>query len=95
HARVRGRMLDLMEEVLKVFYGPNFRRDRQAIDILVKAMESDNPSVRRSSAEHLKRLTGQDHGEDAAAWAGWWGAARAGYRSPDAPASRTPRGDGT
>ena len=26
--RVRERLLDLMEEVLKIFYGPNFRRER-------------------------------------------------------------------
>lgn len=93
-ARVRGRLLDLMEEVLKTFYGPNFRRDRKAIDILVKAMESDNPNVRRASAEHLRRLTGQDHGEDGAAWAAWWESARAGFRAPETPGSRTSREDG-
>lgn len=94
-ARVRERLLDLMEEILKIFYGPNFRRDRQAIDILVKAMESENADVRRSSAEHLTRLTGQEYGEDGGAWATWWESARSGYRAPEAPASRTTRGDGS
>lgn len=81
-ARLRERLLDLMEEVLRVFYGPDFRRERQAIDILVNAMESDSSSVRESSREHLIRLTGNDQGEDAVAWADWWDEHRSNFRSP-------------
>ena len=81
-ARLRERLLDLMEEMLKLFYGPNFRRDRQAIDILVKAMESDNEDVRKSSVEHLRRLTGQEFGDDRGAWDQWWSDARGGFRTP-------------
>ena len=81
-ARLRERLLDLMEEILKLFYGPNFRRDRQAIDILVRAMDSDNADVRRSSVEHLRRLTGQEFGDDRDAWVGWWSEARARFRAP-------------
>ncbi len=81
-SRLRERFLDLMEEVLKIFYGPSFRRDRQAIDILVRAMDSDKQEVRASSREHLIRLTGQDLGEEFATWADWWAEHRATFRSP-------------
>lgn len=80
--RLRERLLDLAEEILKIFYGPDFRRERQAIAILIRAMESDNISVRRSSREHLMRLTGVDQGDDPAAWAQWWEFNRSTFRSP-------------
>ncbi len=80
--RLRARLLDLMEDVLKIFYGPNFRREREAIDILVRAMESDNDDVRRSSREHLVRLTGQDFGDEPSAWSAWWNEHRSRFRAP-------------
>lgn len=83
--RLRARFLDLMEEVLKIFYGPNFRRDREAVDILVRAMSSPQSDVRKTAREHLVRLTGADHGSDAAAWESWWTETRATYRSPTTP----------
>lgn len=83
-ARLRGRLLDLMEEVLKIFYGPNFRQEREAIDILVRAMASENDDVRRSSREHLVRLTGHDLGHEASAWSNWWSEHRSHFRSPQA-----------
>ena len=80
--RLRERILDLMEEVLKTFYGTNFRREREGIDILIRAMDSENASVRASSREHLMRLTGEDHGDDNSAWADWWADHRSTFRSP-------------
>lgn len=87
--RIRERLLDLMEEVLKIFYGPNFRREREAIDILVRALDSDSGEVRQSSRQHLVRLTGQDLGEDGTAWAEWWSDHRSTFRSPDLGAKET------
>ncbi|MBI4878250.1 MAG: hypothetical protein HY812_01125 [Planctomycetes bacterium] len=81
--RLRERLLDLMEEVLKVFYGPDFRRRRQAVDILVRAMESEDQKVRATSREHLVRLAGVDLGADAAAWSEWWAEHRSTFRSPE------------
>ncbi len=81
--RLRERLLDLMEEVLKVFYGPDFRRRRQAVDILVRALESEDLKVRATSREHLVRLTGVDLGADAAAWSQWWAEHRSTFRSPE------------
>ncbi len=83
--RLRARVLDLMEEVLKIFYGPNFRRDREAVDILVRAMSSPQADVRNTAREHLVRLTGENLGADGPAWETWWAEKRATYRSPGAP----------
>jgi hypothetical protein len=44
---------------------------REAIEILIGALASGDAAVRESSALHLRRLTGQDLGTDAAAWRRW------------------------
>lgn len=44
---------------------------RQAVEVLVGALESRDASVRRTALEHLQRLTGRDLGEDPAAWRAW------------------------
>ncbi len=41
---------------------------RAAVDILVKALESDDAQVRANAHTHLVRLTDMDLGEDPAAW---------------------------
>ncbi len=45
--------------------------EREAVSILIAALESGDSAVRANAAAHLQRLTGLDHGEDAAAWRGW------------------------
>lgn len=44
---------------------------REAIQILVSALESKDPEVRARARVHLQRLTGEDLGEDATAWRSW------------------------
>ncbi len=44
---------------------------REAATLLVAALASEDPAVRTRALEHLKRLTGQDFGEDKARWQGW------------------------
>jgi hypothetical protein len=70
-ARTHERLLDFTEEVLKLSYGPNFRREREAVDILVRALDSEQETVRATSMSHLERLTGQRF-QDARAWRDWW-----------------------
>lgn len=79
--RVRERLLDLVEQILKLFYGPNFRRERQAVDILVRSMGSADAGVRATSRTHLTRLTGEDKGDDPEAWTAWWDSHRATFRA--------------
>lgn len=44
---------------------------REAVEILVGALRSEDPEVRRNAQTHLERLTGQKLGEDPEAWSGW------------------------
>jgi hypothetical protein len=44
----------------------------EAIPALILALENEVEFVRTAAAEALKAITGQDFGEDAAAWQQWW-----------------------
>ena len=43
-----------------------------AVEPLIRVLGDDNPHVRRSSAEVLRSITGQDFGEDQARWQAWY-----------------------
>lgn len=45
---------------------------REAVEILLKSLRSDQPNVRDTAAKQLERLTGQRLGADADAWDRWW-----------------------
>ncbi len=44
---------------------------REAVEILIAALDSPDAQVRQRSVLHLERLTGQQLGDDAQAWRGW------------------------
>lgn len=60
------------------------RDDKQAIDVLVSALGSQDAAVREKAHRNLVRLTGQDLPPDAARWAAWWREARPTFRAPAA-----------
>ena len=87
--RMRAHMSELVG-VLRGLMGrtgkpPTVEVKREAIDILVKSMRSDNVSVRRTAYAQLRNLTGQELGESAEAWEQWWGRNRETYGAPQAP----------
>ncbi|MHC5065661.1 MAG: hypothetical protein ACYTG5_16985 [Planctomycetota bacterium] len=43
----------------------------EAVQILVAALDSEDPKVRSGALENLQRLTGQQLGADKAAWRSW------------------------
>jgi len=49
---------------------PQVKRD--AVEILVKSLQTDDESVRRTAAAQLRQLTGADLGDTAAEWEEWW-----------------------
>ena len=72
----RERLEGTFRQVLKAFQ--EFRQQsatteqkRDAVRILITALESKDPEMRQKAASHLQRLTGQDFGEDAAKWRQW------------------------
>jgi hypothetical protein len=44
---------------------------REALELLVAALSGAREDVRTSAREHLRRITGQDFGEDAGRWREW------------------------
>ena len=44
---------------------------REAATLLVEALAAEDPQIRANAADHLKRLTGQDFGEDRDRWQKW------------------------
>jgi len=45
---------------------------REAVEILLKSLRSDNGSVRKTALTQLRQLTGEDLGDDPGAWDAWW-----------------------
>jgi 3-methyladenine DNA glycosylase AlkC len=45
---------------------------KEAVPALIRALEDENVFVRRDAAGALTNITGQDFGQDAAAWQEWW-----------------------
>lgn len=83
--RVRrmGRKLRAMEEVMAdVRFGPGTKRDREAVDILVQALRVSDEGARTTALRTLKKISGIDLGEDAAAWEEWWSVARSTFVRP-------------
>ena len=72
--RIRRRIDEVYEALNMLLYGKNFRRDREAVAILLKGLESSDEAVREKSWENLKRLTGQQFACDAEVWRSWWAA---------------------
>ena len=62
--------------------------EREALQILVGALDSPDAAVRSAAAQHLRRLTGQDLGEDARRWSEWLAKRPAGTPARDPPGER-------
>lgn len=45
---------------------------RTAVELLIQGLEATRPETRAAALENLKRLTGEDFGEDREAWQVWW-----------------------
>lgn len=70
--QLRVRMAEVMEALHQLLYGRDYARDREAIEILLRTFESDDPSARKIAHENLVRLTGQNFAEDPKVWLSWW-----------------------
>ncbi|MEN8148533.1 MAG: hypothetical protein ABFS86_01850 [Planctomycetota bacterium] len=70
--RLRRRVHELYEGLNMLLYGKNYRRDREAIVILVNALRGKDEDVRNKAWQNLKRLTGKDFALDHEVWSTWW-----------------------
>jgi hypothetical protein len=67
------RLEDLLEDVRM---GAGVKRDRDAVDILVKALRTPDAGTAGKALANLRRISGLDLGEDPSEWEEWWRNAR-------------------
>ena len=80
------RQLNRVEDLLTdVRFGAGTRRDREAVDILVRALRTPDERARETALRTLKKISGFDLGAEPEAWEQWWKAARSTFVRPGAP----------
>jgi hypothetical protein len=79
----------VMDYVLDdVRFGAGTRRDRDAVDILIRALRTPDAEVRETAQRTLRKLCGKDLGKDPEVWEAWWKASRSTFtRAPSAAAA--------
>ena len=75
-SRMRSHMSALINALQSGGAGVAGRDDRSAIDVLVRALSSDDADVRAKAHRNLVRLTGKTFTMDPSAWQAWWSEAR-------------------
>ncbi len=70
--QMRVQSAETMEALHQLLYGKDYKRDREAIEILLTALETGSADNAKSAYEHLKRLTGQNFAADPKVWRSWW-----------------------
>jgi hypothetical protein len=77
-----------MRETLRAFrraarevQKPSTDESRQAVDLLLAGLNSASSEVRDVARENLKRLTGQDFGDNHDHWESWWASNRSSFGS--------------
>jgi len=85
-ARIQSEFRTLLGAIQAGAVSSVVRDDRQAIDILVAALDSDDPKRRETAHKNLRRLTRQEFPASSGPWKQWWAQARAGF-PPQGPGS--------
>jgi hypothetical protein len=74
--REKYRMKFILEDVLEALnnflYGKDYRRHREAVEILLRSLSSKDGQLRAKAVEALEKITGQRFGDDPGAWRKWW-----------------------
>lgn len=73
-SQIRVQMAETLEALHQLLYGKDYRRDREAIEILLTALESPDAANAKTAYGHLVRLTGQNFAQDPKVWRSWWAA---------------------
>ena len=86
--RALRRQVLVMEDLLSdVRFGAGTKRDRDAIDILVRALRVSDAATRETALRTLRKLAGQDLGDKSEAWEAWWKASRETFTRSSATAA--------
>ena len=91
--RRAGRDLRRMDELLTdVRFGSGTRRDRDAVDILVRALGTPDARARETALRTLRKISGLELGPDPGPWEQWWAAARPTFVRSGAPPEKAASG---
>jgi hypothetical protein len=71
-AQMRIQAAETLEALHQLLYGKDYKRDREAIEILLTALESQDAGNAKTAHGHLVRLTGQNFAQDPKVWRSWW-----------------------
>jgi hypothetical protein len=72
--QLRAHAAEMMESLHSLLFGKSYKRDREAIEILLNTLESSDAAMSESAYAHLTRLTGQNFARDPSVWRSWWAA---------------------
>lgn len=82
-------LLESFEAFNQTFYGKDYKVQRQAVDILIRSLHSDNASVREKVQMQLVRITGQSFPPEPVPWEEWWAQNRATFARQPAASEET------
>jgi hypothetical protein len=74
--RMRSHIKVLVDALNRMLYGKDYAKHREAVDLLITAASGTNEEVRKNAVKSLEQITGQQFGQDVAAWRVWWEANR-------------------
>src|SRR5262245_23696219 len=89
--QLRVQSAETMEALHQLLYGKDYRRDREAIEILLTALETGSPENAKSAHGHLVRLTGQNFAQDPKVWRSWWEANKRNFERARSAGDATPK----
>lgn len=68
----RSETREVYQALNQLLYGKDYRRDREAIRILLTSLGSKEEKVSTMAWQNLKQLTGQNFARDVKVWESWW-----------------------
>ncbi len=71
---MRVQSAEVAEGLNQLLYGTDYARDREAVEILLDALDGSDLEGRVTAHKHLLRLTGQNLAADPRVWRSWWAA---------------------
>jgi len=80
--RTRCELAEMRSTMGDLRWGAETVRQREAVDLLLRAVRLADRRVVDTAYKNLRRITGQDFGEDARAWERWWSGARETFVRP-------------
>ncbi len=70
--RLKFMVEDVLEALNTLLFGKDYRRHREAVEILLTSLSAPDSRIRAKAVDALQKITGQAFGDDPPAWRKWW-----------------------